>query len=149
MEEVLEKIGLSSFFAMAAIHFRGAMALLWLYVFFQIADFLSGMAAAIKNKELSKDKSDQSAIKKVGCYVIVGVAFGVDMMVAEIGIRVGLQDPIMAFGKLALCYMITGEAISILENLDKLGIEAPLLSKAIKSVHSKLDEKGETPCGKK
>ena len=139
MEGTFEKTGLSALFAMVALHFEGASVLVWLFVIFSLIDYISGITAALKNHGLIRDKAYWGAIKKIAGFTAVAVACGVDIMIGQVLHKTGMDVPLAPFGILALCYMITAEGISILENLFELGIAIPLLSKAIKTVRDKLD----------
>jgi phage-related holin len=41
---------------------------------------------------------------------------------------------------LAVCYLISNEGISVLENLSEIGIEVPFLSKVVKKVRDKVND---------
>jgi toxin secretion/phage lysis holin len=144
---MIEKLGLSSLIAMFAIHLGGAGMLVWLLIIFTLTDYFTGLTAAIKNKGLDSHTAFWGAVKKVCGFVVVGVALGVDILVSLGTREIGLQVPNTAFGILALCYLISTEAISILENLAEIGVNVPFLGKAIKVIRGKIGQDEES--GKK
>jgi len=115
----------------------------WLLIFFEAADYITGIITGIMYKDLSSRVAFWGFIKKLCYFVLIGVAFGVDYIISESLSLLdwGLELPHM-FGALTVCFLITTEAISILENLGEMGIEVPFLSKAIKRVRDKISEKG-------
>lgn len=99
-----------------------------------ILDYLSGMAVAWSQNNLSSKIGAKGIIKKVGYMALIVVAMGVDYLIysgiAVTGLEVGYN---MWFGLLVAVWLIINEMISILENLGKLGVPIPeFLTKIIK-----------------
>ena len=109
-----------------------------------IIDYLSGMAVAWSQNNLSSKIGAKGIIKKVGYMALIVVAMGVDYLIysgiAVTGLEVGYN---MWFGLLVAVWLIINEMISILENLGKLGVPIPeFLTKIIKRLKSTTE--GET-----
>lgn len=99
-----------------------------------IIDYLSGMAVAWSQNNLSSKIGAKGILKKVGYMALIVVAMGVDYLIysgiAVANIEVGYN---MWFGLLVAVWLIINEMISILENLGKLGVPIPeFLTKIIK-----------------
>lgn len=109
-----------------------------------IIDYLSGMAVAWSQNNLSSKIGAKGILKKVGYMALIVVAMGVDYLIysgiAVANIEVGYN---MWFGLLVAVWLIINEMISILENLGKLGVPIPdFLTKIIKRLKSTAE--GET-----
>ena len=109
-----------------------------------IIDYLSGMAVAWSQNNLSSKIGAKGIIKKVGYMALIVVAMGVDYFIysgiAVTGLEVGYN---MWFGLLVAVWLIINEMISILENLGKLGVPIPeFLTKIIKRLKNSAE--GET-----
>lgn len=81
-----------------------------------IIDYLTGVGAAVMNKELRSEIGLKGIIKKVFIFVIVGVANLVDTSVFQNAIP--LSESVTFF-------YITNEAISITENAGRIGLPLP------------------------
>ena len=109
-----------------------------------IIDYLSGMAVAWSQNNLSSKIGAKGILKKVGYMALIVVAMGVDYLIysgiAVANIEVGYN---MWFGLLVAVWLIINEMISILENLGKLGVPIPeFLTKIIKRLKNSAE--GET-----
>ena len=83
----------------------------------------------------------QGFIRKIACIFLVGVAWGIDFMILEADKAFSLPmqwGPY--FGLFALCYLILSEGISILENIDKMGVNIPFLTTALKYLKAKISK---------
>ena len=91
-----------------------------------ILDYITGMIYAWKNKKLSSKKGVFGILKKVCYLVLVCVGMGVDWLIYS-GLRqVGVEwDSTIFFGVLVTVWLIINELISILENLERLGVPLP------------------------
>jgi phage-related holin len=67
------------------------------------------------------------------------VLVGVDYMIDHMANIIGWEMAIHPVGVLAISYLIFSEAVSVLENLAELGVEVPLLSRAIKTFRDRID----------
>lgn len=125
--------------------YMGALAVpIIILMVMMILDYLSGMAAAWSQNNLSSKIGAKGIIKKVGYMALIVVAMGVDYLIysgiAVTGLEVGYN---MWFGLLVAVWLIINEMISILENLGELGVPIPdFLTKIIKRLKSTTE--GET-----
>lgn len=91
-----------------------------------VIDYVTGMVAAWKGKELSSKKGVFGIVKKVCYLALVCVGMGVDWLIYS-GLRqVGVAlDYTIFFGVLVTVWLIINELISILENLGGIGVPLP------------------------
>jgi len=94
----------------------GADTLLSALICFTVADYLTGLAKAIIQKEFHWDWMFAEGLKKVLILVIVAVAVMLDRLWPSDGI---------AFRSLTIGYYLTGEGFSILENAAGCGLPLP------------------------
>jgi len=83
----------------------------------------------------------QGFIQKIACIFLVGVAWGIDFMILEADKTFNLPmnwGPY--FGLFALCYLILSDGISIIENIDKIGVNIPFLTSALKYLKEKISK---------
>lgn len=91
-----------------------------------IIDYVTGMVAAWKGKKLSSRIGAFGIVKKVCYLALVCVGMGVDWLIYS-GLRqVGVAlDYTIFFGVLVTVWLIINELISILENLEGVGVPLP------------------------
>lgn len=91
-----------------------------------IIDYGSGMAAAYNDCELSSKKGIKGILKKIGYLALVCVGILIDYILYSALSQIGIENPItMVFGLLIAIWLIINELISILENLNRLGVPVP------------------------
>lgn len=115
--------------------------LIYLLFFFEIADYITGIYSAWQDENLSSTSAINGFFKKIFYFFLVMVAFGFDYMIHETSQLLGLtfQYPAI-FGILSICYLLSTELISILENLEKIGIYVPFVTNALKTFKDQLDQ---------
>ena len=105
---------------------------MWLQclVYFVIADYITGILAAFYLKELSSEVGARGIAKKVFIFLLVGIAYKIDMLAGTELVRV------------AVCGFYIGiEGLSILENAGKLGIPLPeVLTSALEQMQNRGSE---------
>lgn len=84
-----------------------------------VIDYLTGIMKAIVNKELSSYLGWRGLIKKISMYLCIMVAVQLECLINQPNTIRNL----VAFG------FVANEGISILENLDALGIKVDILKK--------------------
>ena len=91
-----------------------------------LIDYITGMVNAWKSKELSSKKGAFGIVKKICYLALVCVGMGVDWLIYS-GLRqVGVAlDYTIFFGVLVTVWLIINELISILENLEGVGVPLP------------------------
>ena len=120
------KGALSAFLAVA-VNYVGIIAVpIIMLCVVMLLDYITGMVAAWRSRELSSKKGSFGIIKKL-CYLIavcVGIIAdwviysGLDSMGVSLGITV-------LFGVIITIWLIINELLSILENLRKIGVPLP------------------------
>ena len=105
---------------------------MWLQVlvYFLLADCLTGVLAAFCLKKLSSEVGARGIAKKVFIFLLVGIAYQIDMLAGTELVRV------------AVCAFYIGiEGLSILENAGKLGIPLPeVLTSALEQMQNRGSE---------
>lgn len=141
----LFKSGLSGLGAVIAHYTNNISTLFWLLIFFEAADYITGIISAVLNDGVSSTEAVRGAVKKLGLFVLVGVGYGIDYIVVVAKDIVGLDVnyPPCVFGMLTLCYLLSTEGISILENLSEIGVEVPFLNRTLALLRDKANKKGD------
>ena len=107
-----------------------------------LMDYITGIAKAAYEGELSSRIATQGVIRKVGKLCLVATAMIVDYIIRAGLVEAGVELPFDMAAALMTCFWILiNECISILENLDESGVPIPsFLSKALKVGKEKYDE---------
>ena len=116
------------------------------YMVFNILDWITGSLKAIKNKKLSSYLGVNGLIKKLGYWIVIGIAFSFSTMFVVIGKKIlNINISIMySLGWFTFLMLLINEVISILENLVALGIKVPkLLLHSLKVTEDILDDASE------
>lgn len=79
-----------------------------------ILEMLSGVLAAIKNKELNSKKFREGLLSKSGYFVQIALVFLVSIMISM---------PYLLYAD--LLWIACSEGVSVLENLSKMGVPIP------------------------
>ena len=85
------------------------------FIVFVIIDFITGVLGAIFQKKLSSDVGVKGIIRKVGLFALLAIAHITDSVFGLGGV---VRSTIILF-------LISNEALSVLENLSKMGIIIP------------------------
>ncbi len=97
-----------------------------------VLDYVTGIMCAIVDKQLSSAVGFKGIFKKVLIIMLVGVAHIVDLHV--IGTGEALRSAV-------ICFYLSNEGVSVLENAGRLGLPIPEKLKAILAqLHDKLPE---------
>lgn len=96
-----------------------------------VADYITGLLGAIKNKNVSSDVMFWGGIRKGAILAVLLIAVLLDEMVNN-------QEPILR--TLVIYFYVAREGISLTENLGKIGVPLP---GAFKEVLAQLQEKGD------
>ncbi len=100
----------------------GLDGLLTALIAFVVIDYISGVMCAILDRELSSTVGFQGIFRKIIIFTLVGIAHIMDTQV--IGSGSGLRSAV-------ICFYLSNEGLSILENTGKLGLPIPERLKAI------------------
>ena len=99
---------------------------------FMVLDYITGLMCAIADKQLSSAVGFKGICKKVLILMLVGVAHIVDLHV------VGTGD---ALRSAVVCFYLSNESVSMLENAAHLGLPIPeKLKSVLAQLHGREDE---------
>jgi toxin secretion/phage lysis holin len=111
--------------------------ILMLFMFF---DYVTGMISAYYENKLSTKEGVKGIIKKFCFMIMVLMGYSIDVVVANFSGIAGLPVTTKgAFGFITICWLIGTEGISIIQNLEEIGI--PVLP-GLKAILQKI--KGES-----
>ena len=104
-------------------------------IVFMTLDYLTGVMCAIVDKKLSSAVGFKGICKKVLILMLVGVANIVDVHVVGTG---------SALRGAVVCFYLSNEGVSILENAGHIGLPIPeKLKVVLEQLHGRKDEKKE------
>lgn len=114
----------------------------------QVFDYATGIAAAPERDEkVSSYKSILGIKKKLFMYVLVFIGWAVDILVKYTLPTIPVFETVVWPDLIAIfvtCWLIFNEFISILENLDDLGVHIPpFLLPLMKMIRGKIEEASE------
>ena len=112
-------------------YFVGGMdGLLAALLILMTIDYITGIMCAIVDKQLSSAVGFKGICKKVLILMLVGVAHVIDLHVVGTG---------EALRSAVICFYLSNEGVSVLENAGRLGLPIPEKLKAILAqLHDKL-----------
>ena len=97
-----------------------------------VMDYVTGVMCAVIDRELSSSMGFRGIFKKVLILMLVGVAHIVDLHV------VGTGD---ALRSAVMCFYLSNESVSMLENAAHLGLPIPeKLKSVLAQLHGRMDE---------
>ena len=115
----------------------GSDGLLYALLVFVIADYLTGVMCAIADRKLSSAVGFRGICRKVLIFALVGVGHVLDTHVVGTG---------SALRTAVICFYLSNEGVSLLENASHLGLPVPeKLKKALEQLHDRDDKKEGTP----
>lgn len=108
-----------------------------------LIDYITGMAAAYVNAELSSRKGIRGIFKKLGYYSLVCVGITLDYILSSGLTQIGISNDVnIWFGLIIAIWLIINELISILENLSRLDVPIPkFLTTIVERLKNNVDEK--------
>ena len=110
----------------------GVDGLMTALIAMMVLDYVTGIMCAIVDKQLSSAIGFKGIFKKVLIVMLVGVAHIVDLHVVGTG---------EALRSAVICFYLSNEGVSVLENAGRLGLPIPEKLKAILAqLHDKLPE---------
>ena len=121
--------------------------IIWLAIF-AAADLVTGMVAALIRHDYESKVAALGLLKKGLMFVVIGFAHGLDQQFAY------TLDYLAVFQGIVIAAYGFNEVISIIENLDRMGLDGvipPILRKALKQINARLEDAadniGEPPKG--
>ena len=110
----------------------GVDGLMTALLIFMVLDYITGLMCAIADKQLSSAVGFKGIYKKVLILMLVGVAHIVDLHV------VGAGD---ALRSAVVCFYLSNESVSMLENAAHLGLPIPeKLKDVLAQLHGRIDD---------
>jgi len=117
-----------------------------LLVLFNVIDYITGLCAA-KNRgqKISSYQGIHGIAKKVAMYLLIMVAWGIDMLLISTGEMLGVSSPLkFAIACVVSVWLVLNEALSIIENMIDMGVPMPpFLKPLIENLKTKVEEKTE------
>lgn len=119
-------------------------------------DYIAGMAASkkeaiagIEGAGWNSKKGMAGILKKFGYLVAVGVAMIIDWIVFEVAGQIGVTVAMTTFfGLLVAIWFILNEALSIIENLGRMGVPLPaFLKKSVAVLIGRVEDVGNQQAG--
>jgi len=115
----------------------GADSFIYALIMFTVVDYIFGVLRAIAEKKLSSRIGAKGIVKKVGMFLIVGMAHLADVYL--LGEGGALRTAIVFF-------YCSNEGISLVENANVIGLPVPkVLKDALEKIKSKSDEPDDKP----
>ena len=130
--------------AAVGVYFRQLTFPVLLLILAMALDYISGMTRAWMQRELSSKVGVIGVVKKL-CYMLgVAVAVMVDFVIQIAAEQTSLNLSGCYFcALLVIVWLILNECISILENIDKIGVPVPdFLMSLVKRLKSNTEQKG-------
>ena len=126
MKEDTVKMLLAAFSAAVWSYFKTIFAPVVILIVVMTVDYISGVAAAWVNHELSSRVGLIGIIKKLSYLALVVAGCSIDYLVSVLGAQItGTEISIKAIGLVVVCWLIINELISILENVARQGGPVP------------------------
>ena len=116
--------------AALTVFFGGWDIMLQILIGFVVLDYVTGVAAAWYTKTLNSEIGGRGIMKKILLFVIVGVAYQLDVATGQ-----------EIFRSLAIWFYLANEALSVIENSGRCGVPIPsFLKTALEQMKQKADE---------
>lgn len=111
----------------------GVDGLMTALIIFMVTDYVTGLMCAIVDKQLSSSVGFKGLFKKMLIVILVGIAHIVDMHVVGTG---------EALRSAVICFYLSNEGVSLLENAAHLGLPIP---EKLKAILAQLHNREEAP----
>lgn len=125
----------------------GALAIpIILLVLCNIIDYITGIAAVrYRKQQISSYTSIRGIIKKVCMWLLIAVGAMMDRLILYACSEVGFNIPFtFAIACVVAIWLICNEIISILENINDIGVPMPAFMKTVvQNIKSQIEEKTE------
>jgi toxin secretion/phage lysis holin len=129
MKQVAANSGIAFAGSVLTYLFGGWSQLLVLFCFVVVMDYITGLMAAVIEKNVSSAVGYKGLIKKFGMFLIVALSFQLDKY---------MQTDVIMAG--AILFFLANELVSIVENYGRIGLPLPpQLKNVIKILKEKDD----------
>lgn len=140
------KVGIVTFFAVIT-SWLGTLAIpVYILVACNVIDYITGIkAACVQKEQVSSYKSIQGITKKVFMYLLIVVGVFVDYMLQYMfnSLNIPISLPFVV-GCIVACWLVLNEMLSILENLNDIGVPMPpFLMPLVERIRGVVEKKGE------
>ena len=131
------QIGITALGGWLGYFLGGLDGLLIALIVFAVLDYITGVMCAIADRKLSSAVGFRGICRKVLIFALVGVGHVLDTHVVGTG---------SALRTAVICFYLSNEGVSLLENASHLGLPVPeKLKKVLEQLHDRDDRKEETP----
>lgn len=136
---------LSAFVAVVGAYFQQLTIPFFLLLLSMAVDYISGMTKAWIKKELSSKIGLKGLVKKVARLFAVAVGVLVDLEISVAIAKTGIDvEGVYLVALFVIVWITINELISILENLDAIGVPLPgFLMKVVGRLKDKIEEEVE------
>ena len=145
MEKPIKTIIIGAFSALTA--WLGVLAIpVYLLVACNIIDYLTGIMAALsRGEKINSEIGFRGIAKKVGQWLLVVIGYIVDVMIEYAGHAISEEFTIPIIVSVCVAsWLVFNEVISILENLNEIGVPIPkFLVKIVNFFSKKVEDIGE------
>jgi toxin secretion/phage lysis holin len=112
--------------------FGGWDKAIYILVVFMVADYITGVVAAFKQKKVDSDVMYWGLLRKGGIMLVIAIAVMLDMLV-------NAEHPI--FRTLVIYLYVAREGLSLVENLGKWGVYVPpFLANVLEQMKDKAEQ---------
>ena len=144
MEKV--KIAIISFFAVIT-SWLGTLAIpVYILVACNVIDYVTGITAAcVRKEQVSSYKGILGIAKKVFMYLLIVIGVFVDVMLQFMfnNLNIPISLPFIV-GCIVACWLVLNEMLSILENLNDIGVPMPpFLMPLVERIKGSVEKKGD------
>ena len=109
-----------------------------------IIDYITGLAAVrYRKQQISSYTSIRGIIKKVCMWLLIVVGAVIDQLILYACAEIGFKVPFtFAIACVVAIWLICNEIISILENINDIGVPMPsFMNKVVQNIKSQIEEK--------
>ncbi|MBH1941628.1 phage holin family protein [Mobilitalea sibirica] len=109
-----------------------------------LIDYATGLAASpYRKQKIDSYKSFRGIVKKVCMWLLVGIGAIVDWLIIYAGETAGITVPItFLIACIVAIWLICNEIISILENINDIGVKLPpFLKPLVKNIKKQVEDK--------
>lgn len=140
------KFGIVTFFAVIT-SWLGTLAIpVYILVACNVIDYITGITAAcVRKEQVSSYKGILGIAKKVFMYLLIVVGVFVDFMLQYMfnSLNIPISLPFVV-GCIVACWLVLNEMLSILENLNDIGVPMPpFLMPLVERIRGAVEKKGE------
>jgi toxin secretion/phage lysis holin len=146
MDIVKHKIPLATVSGIIAAWFEDVWQLIFFAVAVIILVYITGMLAGRANEGINSKRARKGVYKKIGFLLLLALSFLLDIAFNHFishGLRFQLPFD-LPIGLIISAWIVITEAISICENLERLGVHMPpLIMRLLRKTHKEIESEDE------